>query len=59
MTESSEYRVIEWWPNKDERRIISVSRTPETEALSDEELITRFDGWVASSERHLRAVDDE
>jgi hypothetical protein len=58
MTESSDYRVIEWWPNKDQRRIVSMPRTPETEAMSDEELIASFNVWE-SSERHLRVVDDE
>ncbi|MFE2712262.1 hypothetical protein ACFXKI_09790 [Streptomyces mirabilis] len=58
MTESSDYRVIEWWPSEEERRIISVARTPENEAMSDEELIASFDEWVAGG-RQLRVVDDE
>lgn len=42
-TDSDEYRVISWWPSEDERVIVSVKRTPETEAQSDEELIAQWE----------------
>jgi hypothetical protein len=57
VAESSDYRVIEWWPNKDQRNIVALLRTPETDAMTDEELIADFGKW--KSRRNLRVVDDE
>ncbi|MFI5687861.1 hypothetical protein [Streptomyces sp. NPDC051636] len=42
MAESSEYRVASSDYNGDTRYIVSVKRTPETDAMTDEELIARF-----------------
>lgn len=40
-TQNDDYRAIEYWPSKDERRIVSIARTPETDAMTDEELVSR------------------
>jgi hypothetical protein len=54
-TNSDDYRVIEYWPTKDERRIVSMLRTPEIDAMTDEELIARHKEKVRS--HHLRVVE--
>lgn len=41
-THSDEYRAVEYWPNEDERVIFGVKRTPETDAMTDKELILRY-----------------
>jgi hypothetical protein len=41
-TRSDTYRAVEYWPNEDQRVIFSVTRTPETDAMTDEELILRY-----------------
>jgi hypothetical protein len=40
-TTSSEYRAITYWPNEDSRIIFCVKRTPETDAMTDDELAAR------------------
>ncbi|MGW6481289.1 hypothetical protein ACWGDS_25910 [Streptomyces sp. NPDC055059] len=56
-THNDEVRVIEYWPNEDERIIVVVKRSPEVDAMTDDELIKRSRDWRRGN-RHLRAVDD-
>jgi hypothetical protein len=39
---SNDYRTVEYWLNQDERVIFGVKRTPETDAMTDKELILRY-----------------
>jgi hypothetical protein len=48
-TYSNEYRAVEYWPNEDERVIFGVKRTPETDAMTDKELILRYRKVVAQA----------
>ena len=41
MAESSDYRIASGYDG-DTRYIVSVKRSPETDAMTDDELITRF-----------------
>ena len=65
MAEDSHYRVVEYWPNKDLRILFTVPRTPETDAMTDEELIARHGTRIEKAEqqrqqeeRHIRAVGE-
>ncbi|MGW7086595.1 hypothetical protein ACWGH2_24275 [Streptomyces sp. NPDC054871] len=40
-TQNDDYRAISYWPSKDERRIVAIKRTPEVDAMTDEELVSR------------------
>ncbi|MFJ9128908.1 hypothetical protein ACIRJS_32885 [Streptomyces sp. NPDC102340] len=40
------------------REIAALHRTPENEAMTDEELFAELDEWKRNR-RHLRAVEDE
>lgn len=55
--QTDEVRVIEYWPNEDEWIIVAVKRSPEVDAMTDDELIKRNGDWHRGT-RHLRAVDD-
>lgn len=58
---TEDVRVIEYWPNEHQRIIVSLFRDPETDAMTDEQLIARFEKQRQEQEepRHLRVVDDE
>ncbi|MGW5123262.1 hypothetical protein ACWEQ7_04205 [Streptomyces sp. NPDC004069] len=43
---------------EDTRIIAAVRRTPETDEMSDDEIVAQLDKWKRK-QRHLRAVDDE
>ncbi|UDM00054.1 hypothetical protein [Streptomyces longhuiensis] len=55
-THNDEVRVIEYWPTEDERRIVAIKRSPEVDAMTDEELISRRG---AGSEARLVTHEDE
>lgn len=57
-TDGSNYRVIEWWPNEDRRCIVSVLRTPENDAMPDEELIARYEEHLKDREHPGDLADD-
>ena len=58
MTESSDYRVVSCYDDDgDSRYIASVKRSPETDAMTDEQIIERLKEW-RRNEGRLRAVDD-
>ncbi|WP_055696517.1 hypothetical protein [Streptomyces silaceus] len=40
-TQNDDYRAYEYWPSKDERRIVALKRTPEVDAMTDEQLVSR------------------
>ncbi|MFF3511558.1 hypothetical protein [Streptomyces sp. NPDC002573] len=61
-TSNDEYRAVEYWPNEDQRIIFALKRDEETDAMTDEQLIARFDKWRREREeepRNLRAVTDD
>jgi hypothetical protein len=70
-TWSSDYRAIEYWPDRTDTRVIfAVKRTPENDQKSDEELIAEFEPWRIKQQfdrdheqeeqgrPNLRAVED-
>ncbi|MFF7096382.1 hypothetical protein ACFY9A_28905 [Streptomyces rubradiris] len=66
MAESGDYRAVEYWPNDELRIIFTVRRTPETDAMTDEELIRKHGPRIGEDEkqrqrkaRHLHVVGDE
>lgn len=58
-TQNDEFRAFAYWPSSDERRIVSIKRTPEVDAMTDEELISRQRQRDAESEARLVTREDE
>ncbi|WP_157855907.1 hypothetical protein [Streptomyces aureocirculatus] len=50
-------RVVEYWPNEDQRIIFAGPETERTANMSDDELISEHEMRRRRSERHLRAVE--
>ncbi|WP_329583366.1 hypothetical protein [Streptomyces sp. NBC_01361] len=40
-TQNDDFRAFSYWPSDDERRVISIKRSPEVDAMTDDELISR------------------
>ena len=55
--DTAEFRVIEYREPDDTRVIAALHRTPETDAMTDDELIAQWQEWRQS--RKLRAVVDD
>ncbi|MGW3144864.1 hypothetical protein ACWDG1_09315 [Streptomyces sp. NPDC001177] len=58
MTDNSDIRVVSWYTSGDARQIVAMRRTPETDALTDEELIARLEKEWPASERPGRLADE-
>lgn len=58
-TQNDEYRAFAYWPSKDERRIVSVKRSPEVDAMTDDELISRQKQRDADREARLVTCEDD
>lgn len=58
-TQNDDYRAISYWPSKDERRIVAIKRTPEVDAMTDEELVSRQRQQDAVTEARLVTREEE
>ncbi|MFE5049055.1 hypothetical protein ACFRAI_22365 [Streptomyces sp. NPDC056637] len=58
-TQNDDFRAFEYWPSEDERRIVSVKRSPEVDAMTDKELISRQRQRDADCEARLVTCEDE
>ncbi|WP_309029085.1 hypothetical protein [Streptomyces alfalfae] len=56
-TQNDDFRAFSYWPSQDERRIVAMKRSPEVDAMTDEQLVARHRAQDAA--RTTRVVSRE